>query len=79
MLQTGVDKFAGLMLFANAGKDKEGQVALFYTNDGKPMLFFNDQNHTTRAAIMLDKDRAWKPVLSLQDEQGKSFFSQIQP
>jgi hypothetical protein len=79
MLQTGADKFAGLMLFANAGKDKEGQIALFYTNDGKPMLFFNDQNHTTRAAIMLDKDRAWKPVLSLQDEQGKSFFSQVQP
>jgi hypothetical protein len=76
---TGADKFAGLLFYANAGKDKEGQIGLFYTNDGKPMLFFNDPNHTTRAAIMLDKDRAWKPTLSLQDEKGKSFFSQAQP
>jgi hypothetical protein len=79
MLQTGADKFAGLMVFAEAGKDKAGQLCMFYTNDGKPMLFFNDPNHTTRAAIILDPARSWKPVLALQDEQGKSFFAQAQP
>jgi hypothetical protein len=79
MLQTGANRFAGLMVFANAGKDKEGQICMFYTNDGKPMLFLNDQNHTTRAAIILDPNRGWKPALSLQDAQGKPFFSQVQP
>ncbi len=74
---TGTDRFAGIIMFADPGKQKSGQIGLFYANDGKSALMFNDHNHKTRAAIMLET--GGRPILMLQDQNGKSFFSQGQP
>ena len=78
-LGTGEDpgKFAGLIVLANAGQDKQGGIAFAYNDDGKPSLVFNDHNDKTRAAIMLGT--GGRPMLSLQDERERSVFSQAQP
>jgi hypothetical protein len=67
-----------LLRFLPKGGQPERQIALVYTDDGKPMLTFNDTNGKTRVGIML-ADPSGKPALSLQDENAKSFFSQVQP
>ena len=78
-LGTGKQEFAGLLIYAEAGKGKAGQIILFYTDDGKPFLGFNDTNGKTRISMMLDTNRSEKSVLALQDENQQSFFSRTQP
>jgi hypothetical protein len=68
-------KFAGLVIYRKPA-DRKSEIGLFYSDDGKPGLVFNDQNGTTRAGIILEKGD--KPIFSLQDENGKTFFSQAQ-
>jgi hypothetical protein len=68
-------KFAGLVIYRNP-TDRKSEIGLFYSDDGKPALVFNDPNGRTRAGIILEKGD--KPILSLQDENGKIIFSQAQ-
>ncbi|TWT94428.1 hypothetical protein [Stieleria varia] len=76
----GQQKFAGLMLFAEAGKttSNDGQIILAYGDDGETMFGLNDSNGNTRAMMMLDKENGESPVFLLQDEKKKAFFSQTQ-
>ena len=57
-------------------EDRKSQISLFYTDDGKPCLFFNDQNGTSRFGVLLDQ--GGRPRLSLQDENRDTIFSQGQ-
>jgi hypothetical protein len=74
-LLAGPGKTAGLVLYRTPGDTKE-QISLFYTDDGKPVLFFNDARGKSRIGLSLRPDG--KPALTLQDETGRAFFSQFQ-
>ena len=77
-LGSGKDKYAGLLVYAEPGKTA-GQILLFYTDDGKPMLGMNDSNGKTRILMVLDNKRSEKPLFALQDGNQESFFSKVQP
>jgi hypothetical protein len=74
-LLAGPAKTAGLVLYPTPGEIKE-QISLFYTDEGKPALFFNDARGKSRIGLSLRPDG--KPALTLQDENGRAFFSQFQ-
>jgi hypothetical protein len=69
------DKMAGLVVYRDP-KDRKSQIVLVYSDDGKPGLFFNDAEGTTRIGMMLEK--GGKPVLSMKNQEGKVFFSQAE-
>jgi hypothetical protein len=74
-LVAGPGKTAGFVLYPTPGEIKE-QISLFYSDDGKPALFFNDARGKSRIGLSLRPDG--KPGFTLSDENGRTFYSQFQ-
>jgi hypothetical protein len=74
---TSPGKFAGLGVFAEPGSPERGQIGLYYSDTGNPMLALNDRNGTTRVGLgLFDKG---KPAMSLNNANGEPVFSQGEP
>jgi hypothetical protein len=66
-------KMAGLVVYRKP-EDRKSQIGLFYSDDGKPGFFLNDQNGTSRIGMILEA--GGKPMFSMKDENGNVIFSQ---
>jgi len=67
---------SGLTLF-DKKLDGRKQATLMITADGTAVLVFNDQAGKTRAGLIMEKNG--RPIFTLQDQNGKAFFSRTQP
>ena len=71
------NKAGGTAILLFTGNDQKQQISIMQTKEGLSSFGINDKNGKTR--VMLATRPDGKPLLLLQDENKRPFFSQVQP